>query len=507
MKFPGQIANRDSSTETRPTGNHLARRAAALIVCGVAVALAAAAGWAATVQYRVLHLFTERESVGISAPLVLGPDGNFYGITSGGPTTAGDIFKITPSGTFTILHVFPLGGGQGGGPSYGGLLAGKDGNFYGIGSDNAVNGTEVFKMTPEGSFTQLHSFKPATDLAHGAYPTGSLVQNGDGLLYGTAVDGGPNGGGIFYSLTTNGDFTILHGFPATGSNGGPAAIVAGKDGNFYGFATSLIFKITPSGDFTLLHRFATDGSADAFGAPVEGADGTFYGVALYGGGTPSPSANAGFAFEFTSTGQFTLLHTFVSGGSDGANPFGGLVLGRDRNLYGTTSGGGLRGGGTIFQMTPAGVVTVLHSFRLQQGERAPKAALTVGPDGDLYGTASEEDAPSTGAFFRLAPGGSGPMEADDTQVPDLIGPGNGTGASVAGGILTYTDGQTHKVVKYKVQRPAFAAAITGIPTQGPWIWVADDGQHGSMLSIDASGNVTATMLPMQTIQTMLGPGR
>ena len=99
------------------------------------------------------------------------------------------------------------------------------------------------------------------------------------------------------------------------------------------------------------------------------------------------------------------------------------------------------------------------------------------------------------------------MEADDTQVPALIGPGNGTGANVAGGILTYLDSQTHKVVKYKVQRPAFAAAMGGTQTQGMWIWVADDGQHGSTIAIDAAGNVTATQMPLQMIHTLLGPGR
>lgn len=501
MESPSQMAHRKSS----PDGFGV-RWIGPLLVC--AVALGAVAAWAATVRYTPIHLFTQNESSNISAPLTPGPDGNFYGITFGGPIGSGDIFKLTPAGVFTILHSFPIGGSLAGGPIFGPLVLNTDGNFYGVGADKAEGGTSIFKITPTGVFTELHSFKDPRAPAGSTLPVGELAQNGDGLVYGTGIYGGTaESSGVFFSVAPDGAFKILHSFGKDGIDGGPGPITAGKDGNFYGLGGGTVYKMTPSGEATVLHKFTAAEGVNTWSAPVQTQEGTFYGVAAYGGAIVGTRLAAGTAFKFTTSGQFTLLHSFRDENSDGEYPIGGLVAGRDGNLYGTTSGGGFAQGGTIFQMTPAGVVTVLHSFDHNRGERTPKAGLTLGPDGNLYGVASLADAPATGAFFRLAPGGSGAMEADDTQVPVLIGPGNGTGASVAGGVLTYTDEQTHKVVKYKVQRPAFAAAVAGIPTQGPWIWVADDGQHGSMIAIDASGNVKVTPMGMQMIRTMLGAGR
>jgi uncharacterized repeat protein (TIGR03803 family) len=350
----------------------------------------------------------------------------------------------------------------------------------------------------------LHSFN---EFAHGSLPNGGLVQNGDGLIYGTTDAGGPDGGGIFYSLTTNGVFKILHAFPSGNGTGDPGLLVAGKDGNFYGYASSNIIKLTPSGELTVLHRLTWEEGSGPYAAPVEGPDGAFYGVTS-GGGPANGNTSYGTAFRFTSTGGFTLLHVFHNGLDDGQSPLGGLVLGRDGNFYGTTTGGGFGGDGTIYRMTPAGVVTVLHSFDRNHGERTPKAGLTIGPDGALYGTTSSTEIPSMSTLFRLAPGGPGAMEADDTQLPPLVvGPRDGTDASVAAGVLTYTDGATHRRVKYKVRRPFFAAQASAFLAQGPWIWMAKDGRHGSMIGVDASGNVAVTPLTLQMIHTMLGAGR
>jgi uncharacterized repeat protein (TIGR03803 family) len=92
--------------------------------------------------------------------------------------------------------------------------------------------------------------------------------------------------------------------------------------------------------------------------PTEGTDGNFYGTTFYGG-----TNNQGVVYKITPAGKITLLHTFT--GSDGANPAGILLQGSDGNFYGTTYNGGASGAnGTVFKITPAGVLTVLHSFYL-----------------------------------------------------------------------------------------------------------------------------------------------
>jgi uncharacterized repeat protein (TIGR03803 family) len=127
-------------------------------------------------------------------PLAQGIDGNFYGTTS----DEGTVFKITPGGTLTTLHSF-TGGTDGGGP-YAGLVQATDGNFYGttVSGGSTGHGT-VFKITPGGTLTTLYSFgSQATD---GQNPYGQLVQATDGNFYGTTKVGGTNGQGTVFKIT------------------------------------------------------------------------------------------------------------------------------------------------------------------------------------------------------------------------------------------------------------------------------------------------------------------
>ena len=121
-------------------------------------------------------------------------------------------------------------------------------------------------------------------------------------------------------------------------------------------------ECTPSGVVTVLHGFTDPGRATAPRADSsQGSDGNFYGTTEDGG-----TSNLGAIYRVTPAGDFTVLHQFTgshpTGPTDGAQPFGEMILASDGNFYGTTSGGGTGGLGTIFQLTPAGVYTTVYSF-------------------------------------------------------------------------------------------------------------------------------------------------
>jgi uncharacterized repeat protein (TIGR03803 family) len=132
--------------------------------------------------------------------LVQASDGNFYGTTlDGGTTNGGTIFEITPSGTETVLYAFAGGSSDGATPEAG-LIQGSDGNFYGNTLQGGASdlGT-VFKLTPSGTETVLHAF--AGGSSDGANPSANLVQGGDGNLYGSTGAGGPSNDGTFFKVT------------------------------------------------------------------------------------------------------------------------------------------------------------------------------------------------------------------------------------------------------------------------------------------------------------------
>lgn len=173
-------------------------------------------------------------------------------------------------------------------------------------------------------------------------------------------------------------------------------LVQGTDGNFYGTTSGggsskcvggcgTVFKITSVGKLTTLHEFVfTDGAGPENGGLIEATDGNFYGT-TYNGGNPTCSGGCGTVFKITPTGVLTTLHRFNS--ADGSNPNTALVQGSDANLYGTTSGGGSKtcDCGTVFKITVTGKLTTLHTFTSADGID-PDAGLVQGSDGNFYGT-------------------------------------------------------------------------------------------------------------------------
>jgi uncharacterized repeat protein (TIGR03803 family) len=286
------------------------------------------------------------------ATLVQDTDGYLYGTTFIlGANGGGTVFKISLGGELTTLYNFcsQSGCSDGNGPAAP-LVQGTNGNLYGttlFGGD-ANNGT-VFKITPSGMLTTLHIF----DGTDGSAPEAGLVQATDGNFYGTTNQGGANGGGTVFKITPSGTLTTLYNFCSlSGCTDGEAplaGLVEGKDGNFYGTATQggangygTVFKITPTGTLTTLYSFGPFGYPEA--TLVLATDGNFYGTTASGG-----TEGDGTIFSITPSGEETTLHTFD--GTDGAFPAAALVQDTNGTFYGTAPLGGANSDGTVFSLS------------------------------------------------------------------------------------------------------------------------------------------------------------
>ncbi len=389
-----------------------------------------------------LHTFIGTDGSSLAGGLVQATDGNLYGTTgSGGAYSDGTAFRISSAGTLATLYNFCSAGSPcPDGADPGGVVQATDGNFYGatsLGGAAYGDGT-IFKITPAGTLTTLYSFCAQTNCPDGNEPSG-LVQGTDGNLYGTTYEGGAYssscngyGCGTVFKITPAGTLTTLHSFAGSdGSN--PGGLIQATDGNFYGatltggaYGYGTIFKITPAGALTTLHSFcAQTGCPDGYspsGELVQASDGNFYGTTLQGGAYTVAYVDDGTVFKITPAGTLTTLHSFA--GTDGSYP-AGLVQANDGNFYGTTEGAGgssncgLVGCGTVFRITPAGTLTTLHSFAGTDG-RLPEM-LVQATDGNLYGTTYHggnlslcEDL-GCGTVFKLAVGMGPFVEAQTTS--------------------------------------------------------------------------------------------
>jgi uncharacterized repeat protein (TIGR03803 family) len=297
------------------------------------------------------------------AGLVQAANGDFYGVTSTGgtgngggncATNCGTVFKITPSGTLTTLHNFNWTDGA---SPLGTLLLATNGNFYGTTqSGGSVGAGTLFKITPSGTLTTLHNFTNAG--ADGGLPAGALIQATDGNLYGTTWTGGTNNDGTVFKMTPSGTLTTLHSFDMTDGYLPFAGLVQATDGDFYGTTEEggtnsygTVFKITAKGKVTTLHSFLGGKDGDTPISPlVQATDGNFYGTASYDGKYP----NFGTVFKITPKGKLTTLHNFDS--KDGSYPYAALVQSTSGKFYGTTFAGGSSSAcqfacGTVFSLS------------------------------------------------------------------------------------------------------------------------------------------------------------
>jgi uncharacterized repeat protein (TIGR03803 family) len=391
--------------------------------------------------FAVLHSFELADGPQpAQSGLIQGLNGQLYGTTAeGGLNSQGSIFKMTSGGTLTTVYSFCAPGTLGNcvDASYpGALVLGANGSIYGTtGQGGAYNVGTIFIMSPSGEVIAPSNFCAlGTDPtgiqvnACGANPVGALVQARNGIFWGVAQYGGTLGQGAKFEMGPRGGFGSVSSFACIelNCNGAvevAAGLIQGTDGNFYGTSEEggtgafgsgqfggSVYQITPQGNINTIYSFCSlidcqDGQG-SMGALVEGPNGNFYGTTPYGGtGTacvnPSPTIlGCGTVFQITPAGTLTTLYNFCSqsGCPDGQNPIAGLILGSDGNFYGTTYNGGTAPGsacsdnpcGTLFQLTPSGTLTTLHSF-CTKGEGCPsgggpRAPLVQHTNGDFYGT-------------------------------------------------------------------------------------------------------------------------
>jgi uncharacterized repeat protein (TIGR03803 family) len=326
----------------------------------------------------------------------------------------------SPAQTFSTLLTFD--GANGANPKSVTLVQALDGNLYGttVAGGSTANcsggcGT-IFKISLEGKLTTLHNFCSQPDCTEGMNPQAGVIQARDGNFYGTTLGGGThNGNGTVFKMTPSGTVTTIYSFCAmqncADGYSPSGALVQGADGNFYGTTSAggakdsgTVFKVTPAGALTTLYSFCMKSECPDGANPVaeltQGADGSFYGMTSQGG------KGSGTIFKITSAGALTTIYTFCSKTqcADGGNPKGGLILAADGSFYGTTFAGGTKGQGTIFRVTPQGVLTTLHSFCTGCAEGSSLySTLAQGTDGNFYGTAYYSGAKGEGTAFKVIP--------------------------------------------------------------------------------------------------------
>ena len=373
--------------------------ALALALCWVAVPNAVRAQAAYVLV--LLHSFSAMDG-SYPGNLIEGHDGNLYGVTieGGGAKSynTGTVFQLTPGGALHTLDVCtPITstrGGNDGGASPDGLIQAADGNFYGVAQvGGKEGGGTAFRLTAAGVPSVIYQF-PGVD-AMGINTVGSrpvtLTVGHDGNLYGTTYQGGTKGGGIVFRLTTDGTLTVLANLPGpppviTPSSGQSvdksshfSSVTPGRDGNLYGvisyggaYAQGMVFSITPAGVMTILYAFsATDADGTNFdgaaptGGLTEGVDGRLYGTTYQGG-----VHGEGTVYAITPDGVLTTVYDFGDNAL-GVGPAGNLILDTDGNLCGVTLYGGPAGRGTVFSLTPDGSITVLYRVILGDSIAGP----------------------------------------------------------------------------------------------------------------------------------------
>lgn len=394
-----------------------------------AVTLLVTNTWAAS--HQVLWSFNGTNGSNPVAGMIVDTSGNFYGTTdTGGAYGFGSVYELSPNGsggwTQTILHSFQNNSVDGIHP-FSTLTFDTSGNLYGTTYQGGThNYGTVFELSPSSggwSETILHNFDIVDIEGDGGLPEAGVIIDSTGALIGTVYAGSTHGYGAVYKLTPNGNGTWtethLYTFGAgTDARNPNSNLIADAQGNLYGTSYSggvdnagTVYELSPngSGGWTerLLHTFTAgnDGAYPIQAGLIFDSQGNLYGTTSMGG---LHSDGTVFKMAPNGSGGFTtsVIHSFGSG-TDGVNPYSGLCMDGQGNLYGTTFNGGSLNLGAVFEMSPNGsggwTETVLHS--LFGGNDAANAygPLILDSQGNLYGTSYKGGTHSLGTIFEITP--------------------------------------------------------------------------------------------------------
>jgi uncharacterized repeat protein (TIGR03803 family) len=401
-------------------------------------------GLAQAQTFKVLHTFHGANGAFPITQLTRDAGGNIYGTTSEGGTgvctfgnskvSCGTAFKLDKTGKQEWLHSFHYGGGE---SPMAGLLRDAAGNLYGTTVYGGENGSScgavnvgcgvAFKLDKTGKETVLHRFSGGT--SDGEFPEALLIQDSEGNLYGTTIQGDQYDEGTAFKLDKKGKETILFVFDVTVGSEPFPGVISDAAGNLYGTTAGggscgegTVFELDTAGSETVLHNFCGgDGATPTSGLIWDGA-GNLYGTTQAGGSSDVCDGGCGAVFELSpgSGGNWTekVLYSFcsVSGCADGENPdFARLVRDVAGNLYGTTVFGGSYRNcngdacGVVFKLDQSGNETVLHSFTGGSDGSSPSSGLAIDAAGSLYGAAraggdTKCDPPyGCGTVFKITP--------------------------------------------------------------------------------------------------------
>lgn len=378
------------------------------------------------------------------AGLTIGPDGHFYGTCrAGGAENLGTAFKITASGTFTLLGSFSSAT-TGEGPLARMVNMG-DGYLYGVTEflrGVASKGGAVFRLDPAGGvgaaggLSQVFQFPSNTGGSSNPGAPQSLISVEPGVLL---VLGASPSGLWSVPVSSPASSQVLYRFSNPPDGVFAQSLSFGSDGFLYGVTGGIgtgvsdsaasvnsgtVFRF--SADFTSLtnvHTCFYPNGSQPCGAATPAADGNFYGMMQSGGNGPSTGSNveAGCIYRLTPAGEYTKLHIFGVNGdtlrpsTDDASL--DLVHASDGFLYGVTSSGGSAGVGGVFRIKLDGTgYKVIHQFTDATG-KDPRCGLVQGGDGNLYGTTSRGGSGAFGTIYRIKlpapPLNRNPLAGDD----------------------------------------------------------------------------------------------
>jgi len=358
----------------------------------------------------VLHSFTQQGDGGFpEAGLTMDAAGNLYGTTNGGGiANMGTVFRLKHSGSGWILNpLYSFAGGEDGASPAGRVVLARDGTLYGTTTEGGgfSSGT-VFHLTPQATAPRsaLTSWNERTIYSfsgnNGQSPQGDLIFDTSGNIYGTTPSGGDAGYGVVYELvSSSGGWagTVLYSPPSAPDGQHPSGgVIFDRSGNLYGVFTDggpnnhgAVYELSPSGSGwseQILYSFTGAGDgANPIGVLIFDASGILYGTTVTSG-----SGGGGTAFDITPGPMLNTIYSFANNFHYiNSGPQDKLAMDAAGNLYGTTIDDGFYGYGTVFKLTPsdgAWVLTTLHDFTGGSDGAQPLSNVIIDASGNLYGT-------------------------------------------------------------------------------------------------------------------------